>query len=164
MQIEKIFGILGLSASSAQLVTFVLVILAFAVVFWLLVGRKRLHAVLMNIYLAFVLTEAFPKDVIGTNVNVIVATFLAVILILTFFSKHTFDIQLSGSGLAYWQLFVMSLLEVGLIASISAFLVGDKVLLKFLSKDALFYLTSPWAKFAWFAMPLAFLVYINKKG
>ena len=165
MQLEKVFNSFGLSASSAQLVTLALVLLAVTVAFWLLVGRKRLHSVLMNIYISFVLTQAIPKDVIGVaNLNYLVVIFLAIIILLTVMGKYTFDIQLSGSGLAYWQLFVMSFLEVGLIVSIAAFFVGDKTLLKFLSKDALFYFTSPWAKFLWLALPLAFLVYINKKG
>ena len=164
MQLEKVFGSFGLPASDAQIVTLVLVLLAVTVAFWLLVGRKRLHAVLVNIYLSFILTQAIPKDILGANLNYLVVIFLAIILLLTFFGRYTFDIQLSGSGLAYWQLFVMSFLEVGLIVSIMAFFVGDKTLLKFVSKDALFYFSSPWAKFLWLALPLAFLVYINKKG
>lgn len=165
MQLEKVFGSFGLSAASAQLVTLLLVVLAVSVAFWLLVGRKRLHAVLMNIYLSFILVQAIPKDFIGAaNTNYYVVIFLAIIILLTVMGKYTFDIQLSGSGLAYWQLFMMSFLEVGLIVSIMAFFVGDKALLKFLSKSAIFYFTSPWAKFIWLALPLAFLVYINKKG
>ena len=164
MQLEKVFSSFGLSASSAELVTLVLVLLAITVAFWLLIGRFRLHSVLLNIYISFALVGAIPKDVIGANVNLLVLIFLILIILLTLMGKYTFDIHLSGSGLAYWQLLLMSFLEVGLIASIMATFVGDKTLLKFISKDALFYFSSPWAKFLWLALPLAFLAYINKRG
>lgn len=164
MQLEKIFRTFGLSVSSAELVTLVLVVLAITVAFWLLVGRFRLHSVLINIYISFALVWTLPKDFIGTNTNLSVMLFLISIVLLTLMGKYTFDIHLSGSGLAYWQIFTMSFLEVGLIISIIAAFIGDKTLLKFVSKDAIFYFSSPWARFLWLAMPLAFLVYINKRG
>ncbi|EKE25875.1 MAG: hypothetical protein ACD_5C00011G0001 [uncultured bacterium] len=164
MQLEKIFRILGLSVTSAEIVTLVLVILAITVAFWLLVGRFRLHSVLINIYISFSLVWAIPKDVVGTSPNLSVMLFLISVILLTLLGKYTFDIHLSGSGLAYWQIFTMSFLEVGLIVSILAAFIGEKTLIKFVSKDALFYFTSPWAKFLWLALPLAFLVYINKRG
>lgn len=164
MQLEKLFKSLGLSVASAELVTLVLVILAITVAFWLLVGRFRLHSVLINIYISFALAGALPKQIIGTNTTLLILLFMISIVLLTLMGKYTFDIHLSGSGLAYWQIFIMSFLEVGLIMSLLAGFVGDKTLLKFLSKDALFYFSSPWAKFLWLAMPLAFLIYINKRG
>lgn len=164
MQLEKIFRTFGLSVSSAELVTLVLVVLAITVAFWLLVGRFRLHSVLINIYISFALVWTLPKDFIGTNTNLSVMLFLISIVLLTLMGNYTFDIHLSGSGLAYWQIFTMSFLEVGLIISIIAAFIGDKTLLRFVSKDAIFYFSSPWARFLWLAMPLAFLVYINKRG
>lgn len=165
MQLEKIFKSFGLSVTSAELVTLLLVMLAITVAFWLLVGRFRLHSVLINIYISFALIGALPKDMVGTNGSTLsVMLFLIGIVLLTLMGKYTFDIHLSGSGLAYWQIFTMSFLEVGLITSLLAGFVGDKTLLKFVSKEALFYFTSPWAKFLWLAMPLAFLIYINKRG
>lgn len=164
MQLEKVFKSLGLSVASAELVTLLLVMLAITVAFWLLVGRFRLHSVLINIYISFALVWAIPADFIGKNSTLSIMLFLIGIVLLTLMGKYTFDIHLSGSGLAYWQIFVMSFLEIGLITSLMVFFVGDKFLLKFVSKDALFYFSSPWAKFFWLAMPLAFLIYINKKG
>lgn len=164
MQLEKIFKSFGLSVASAELVTLLLVMLAVTVAFWLLVGRFRLHSVLINIYISFALVGALPKDLIGTNTVMSVLLFMIGIVLLTLMGKYTFDIHLSGSGLAYWQIFTMSFLEVGLITSLLAGFVGDKTLLKFVSKEALFYFSSPWAKFLWLALPLAFLIYINKKG
>lgn len=164
MQLEKIFRTLGLSVASAELVTLILVILAITVAFWLLVGRFRLHSVLINIYISFALVGALPKETMGTNSTLSIMLFLIAIVLLTLMGKYTFDIHLSGSGLAYWQIFTMSFLEVGLIVSLLAGFVGDKTLLKFVSKEALFYFSSPWAKFLWLSMPLAFLIYINKRG
>lgn len=164
MQLEKVFHGLGLSVSLAETVTLLLVILAVTVIFWLVIGRFRLHSVLINIYISFALVQATPKELMGTIPNFSVIVFLALIIILTLLGKYTFDIHLSGSGLAYWQIFTMSFLEVGLIISILVLFVGDKQLLKFVSKDALFYFSSPWARFLWLLLPLGFLVYINKRS
>ncbi|MEI8344242.1 MAG: hypothetical protein WCF93_04805 [Candidatus Moraniibacteriota bacterium] len=164
MQLEKIFHSFGLSASLAELVTVLLVMLAIAVILWLVVGKKRLHNSVMNIYLSFALVQVLPTDLISTNKNLPVLVFLSLVILLTLIGKYTFDIGLSGSGLAYWQIFLMSFLEVGAIFSISVSFLGDKQLLQYVSKDALFYFTSPWAKFSWLAMPLLFLIYINKSN
>ena len=164
MQLEKVFRILGLSVNLAEIVTLVLVLLAITVAFWLLVGRFRLHSVLINIYISFALVQAFPKNMTGTNTNLLILLFLISVVLLTLMGKYTFDIHLSGSGLAYWQIFVMSFLEVGLIASILIFFISDKTLIKFVSEDALFYFSSPWARFLWLILPLTFLIYINKRG
>ncbi len=164
MQLEKIFHSFGLSASLAELVTVLLVMLAIAVIFWLAVGKKRLHNSVMNIYLSFALVQVLPIDLIGTSKNLPVLIFLILLVLLTLIGRYTFDIGLSGSGLAYWQIFLMSFFEVGAIFSVVATFLGDKQLLQYVSKDALFYFTSPWAKFSWLALPLLFLIYINKSN
>lgn len=164
MQLEKIFRSFGLSSSIAELVTVLLVMLAIAVVLWLAVGKKRLHNSVMNIYLSFALVHVLPTDLIGNNKNLPMLIFLILLVLLTLIGRYTFDIGLSGSGLAYWQIFLMSFLEVGAIFSILAGFFGDKELLKYVSKDALFYFSSPWAKFLWLASPLLFLIYINKSN
>jgi hypothetical protein len=164
MQLEKIFHSFGLSASLAEMATVVLVMLAIAVVFWFAVGKKRLHSSVMNIYLSFTIVQVLPSDLIGTNKNLPLLIFLILMVVLTFMGKYTFDIGLSGSGLAYWQIFLMSFLEIGAIFSILAYFLGDKELLKYVSKEALFYFTSPWARFAWLSLPLLFLIYINKSN
>ncbi len=164
MQLEKIFHSFGLSASLAELVTVFLVMLAIAVILWLVVGKKRLHNSVMNIYLSFALVQVLPVNLISTNKNLSVLIFLILLVVLTLIGNYTFDIGLSGSGLAYWQIFLMSFFEVGAVFSITASFLGDKQLLQYVSKDALFYFTSPWAKFTWLALPLLFLIYINKRN
>lgn len=164
MQLEKIFRSFGLSSSLAELVTVLLVMLAIAVIFWLVIGKKRLHNSVMNIYLSFALVQVLPAEMVGANRNLPVLIFLILMALLTLMGKYTFDIGLSGSGLTYWQIFLMSFLEVGAIFSVLISYFGDKELLKYVSRDALFYFSSPWAKFLWLAMPLLFLIYINKSG
>ena len=162
MQLEKIFRSLGLSSSLAEIVTVFLVMLAIAIIFWLVIGKKRLHNSVMNIYLAFTLVQVLPAEIVGVNKNLPVLMFLILMVLLTLIGKYTFDIGLSGSGLTYWQILLMSFLEVGAIFSILISYIGDKELLKYVSKDALFYFSSPWAKFLWLTLPLLFLIYINK--
>jgi hypothetical protein len=164
MQLEKVFRTFGLSSSLAELVTVVLVMLAIAVILWLVVGKKRLHNSVMNIYLSFALVQVLPVNLISTTKNLSVLIFLILLVVLTLIGNYTFDIGLSGSGLAYWQIFLMSFFEVGAIFSVVVAFLGDKQLLQYISKDALFFFSSPWAKFTWLALPLLFLIYINKSN
>ncbi|MEI7621035.1 MAG: hypothetical protein WCJ51_00705 [Candidatus Moraniibacteriota bacterium] len=162
MQLEELFRGFGLSVFMAEFITLFLVLLVISIIFWLAVGRFKLHSALCNIYLSFALVQVLPAQMMEFGKNIPALAFLILLVALTLLGKFTFDIHLSGSGLSYWKVFLMSFLEVGAIFSILIGFISDKELLRYISKDALFYFSSPWAKFAWLALPLLFLIYINK--
>lgn len=105
-----------------------------------------------------------PADVLDFNKYAQIIAFFLFLVALTLMNRFLFDIHQSGSGLALWQVFAMSFLQVGLILSIVLVFVPAKEVLKYLSKDALFYFTSIWARLAWMALPLLFLIFVNKRA
>jgi hypothetical protein len=163
MQLDQIFMNLGLAKSSAALVTLVVVLLVASTIFWLLIGRFRLHNFLINVYVSYALLQVLPKELLAFTPNAAVLLFLIFIVVLTLMNKYLFDIHQQGSGLAIWQVYIMSALEVVLVVSIIISLMPTKDVLAYISKDALQYFTLPWWKFLWMILPLAFLIFIKKR-
>lgn len=164
MQLDALFAGLGLSRSSIELLTLVFVMFFVSVIFWLLIGRFRLHNFLINTYISYALVQVMPTDALAMSKYAPIVLFFLFIVVLTLMNEYLFDIHQTGSGLALWQVFMMSFLEVGLLLSIIVPYVPQKELLKVVSKEALLYFSSPWAKVGWMAVPLVFLVVVNKRG
>ena len=164
MQLDKIFLKMGLTSSSIELLTLVFVLFFISVIFWLLIGRFRLHNFLINTYISFAAVQVMPKDVLTLNAYTPVILFFLFVVVLTLMNHYLFDIHQVGSGLALWQVFVMSFLQVLMLVSIILPYMPTKELLKYVSKDAIGYFTMPWARVIWMFLPLLFLVVVNKRG
>lgn len=163
MQLDKLFSSFGLASSVAELVTLLLVLLVFSTVFWLLIGRFRLHNFLINIYISLALLQVVPEEVMDFSPNASVLIFLIFIVLLTLMNKYLFDIHQSGSGMALWQVFVMSFLEVVLLLSVIISFLPTKLVIKYISKNSLGYFVDPWWTFAWMILPLAFLIFVRRR-
>lgn len=163
MQLDKLFSQFGLASTSAELVTLVLVLLVLSTIFWLLIGRFRLLNFLINIYIAYSILHLMPADTIGFSKYSSVLIFLVIVTLLTILNKYLFDIHQSGSGMALWQVFVMSFLEVVLLLSIIFTFLPAKDITAYISKSSLGYFIDPWWKLAWVILPLAFLMFVKKR-
>jgi hypothetical protein len=164
MQLSQIFQNLGLAGAMAELATLLLVIFASSAVFWLLIGRFRLHNFLINTYISFALAQVIPKDIMSFNKYSYLLLFLILIVLLTLINKYLFDIHQYGSGLALWQVLVMSFLEIMLLLSIIFYLLPTSEILQYISKNYLIYFLDPLYRVLWMAMPLLFLVVVKKRN
>ena len=164
MKLETLFATLGLSSTTGELITLAVVLLIVSTAFWLLVGKFRLYNILIDIYISLALLQVilpvFPD--FGKSTPMIVFSVLMVLLILL--DRYLFEIHISGSGMKIWEVCVISFLEVGLMTSIILAYVAQKEVLKYLSAGSLEYLISPWARVAWLAVPLVFIIIINKRS
>ena len=163
MQLNQIFQNLGLAKSATELITLILVILAASWVFWLFIGRFRLHNFLINTYVSFALVQIIPKDIMSFTAYSSLLLFFISIILLTLANKYLFDIHQYGSGLAIWQVFVMSFLEIMLLLSIVFSFLPDKEILKYISENYLSYFIDPWWKVLWMVLPLLFLIVVKKR-
>lgn len=163
MQLDKLFLKFGLASSAAELVTLILVLLVLSTVFWLLVGRFRLHNFLINIYIALAILQVVPADIMDFSKNSSVLVFLILVVLLTLLNKYLFDIHQSGSGLALWQVFVMSFFEVVLLLSIIISFLPVKEAAIYISKNSLSYFSDPIWRLTWMVLPLAFLVFVKRR-
>jgi hypothetical protein len=163
MQLDKLFLKFGLASSAAELVTLVLVLLVLSTIFWLLIGRFRLHNFLINIYISLAILQVIPADIMAFSKNSSVLVFLILVTLLTLLNKYLFDIHQSGSGLALWQVFAMSFLEVVLLLSIIISFFPIKDVTVYISKNSLSYFVAPLWQLTWMVAPLAFLVFVKKR-
>ncbi|KKP94787.1 MAG: hypothetical protein US25_C0061G0005 [Candidatus Moranbacteria bacterium GW2011_GWE1_36_7] len=163
MQLDKLFLNFGLAASVAEMVTLVLVLLVLSTIFWLLIGRFRLHNFLINMYISLALLSVIPSNVMSFSKNSSIILFLIFVILLTLMNKYLFDIHQSGSGMALWQVFLMSFFEVVLLLSIIFSFLPAKDVAKYVSKNSLSYFIDPWWSFAWMILPLAFLIFVKKR-
>lgn len=162
MQLNQIFQNLGLAKSVTEIVTLVLVILAASAIFWFLIGRFRLHNFLINTYISFALAQVVPKDLMSLNKYSYLILFFILVFLLTLANKYLFDIHQYGSGLAIWQVLVMSFLEIMLLLSIVLPFLPSKEILQYISADYLKYFIDPWWRVLWMVMPLLFLIIVKK--
>lgn len=148
----------------AELSAIGLVLLVISVVFWLLIGRFRLHNALINIYISFaILQVAYAEIAVFGKYGPLLA-FMIMVVFLTLVDSNLFEIHLSGSGLAIWQVIVLSFLEAGLLVSVVSSLIPEKQILKFISVGSFEYFVSPLTSILWMVMPLLFLVIIGRRG
>ncbi|NTW27167.1 MAG: hypothetical protein HGA36_02485 [Candidatus Moranbacteria bacterium] len=163
MQLDKIFMNFGLASGAAEMATLALVLLVLSTLFWVLIGRFRLHNFLINIYISLAILQFIPSDIMSFTRNSSILFFLIIVTLLTLLNPYLFDIHQSGSGLALWQVFMMSFLEVLLLLSIIISALPAKDAALYISKNSLVYFTYPWWKLAWIIAPLAFLVFVKRR-
>jgi hypothetical protein len=164
MKLDAIFASLGLSATMGELITIVVAILVISTAFWLIIGKFRLYNVLIDIYVSLALLQVIFPVVPDFGKSTYMLVFLVLLILFILLDKYLFDIHVSGSGMAIWEVCVVSFLEIGLIASIILSYVSKSDVLEYISSDSLFYFISDWARVAWMVIPLVFIIIINKRG
>jgi hypothetical protein len=163
MELDKVFQNLGIAGSVAEMATLALVLVVASMVFWLIIGRFRLHNFLINIYISFALVNVIPQELMSFTKNSSILLFLIFVVFLTLMNRYIFDIHQSGSGLAIWQVMVMSFLEMVLLFSIILSYLPNKDILKYFSKGSSIYLIDPWWRVLWMILPLLFLIFVKKR-
>ncbi len=163
MQLDKLFQTFGLTSSVAELTTLALVLLLASAIFWVLIGRFRLHNFLINMYISLAILYVIPPDLMSSSRHTPVLAFLIIVVLLTLLNKYLFDIHQQGSGLALWQVFLMSFFEVVLLLSIIISALPIKDVSIYIAKDSLSYFIDPWWRLGWMVAPLAFLVFVRRR-
>ena len=163
MNFNSIFSQIGVPASMAQDVMFLLVIALVSFIFGMLIGKHRLITVLINIYASFAILKVVPGGYL-TTYSAVLLFFFAVLVALTILGKSLFEISISGSGSGFlWRVFMVSFLEVALLASITLSIMPKKEALLYVSKTVYGYMVLPNAQFLWMVAPLAALFIIHKR-
>ncbi len=163
MNLDLLLSNLGVSKAFTQDISLLIIIALVSFVFGTFIGRHRLVAILVNIYVAISLISAVPSKFF-TSYNYELLAFLAIVVGMTIFAKKLFEIQLSGAGSGFlWRVFAISFLEVVLIISVIFTIIPKKEALNYVSDTAYGYLTGEWWKLIWMAAPLVFLIINNKR-
>lgn len=145
--------------------TLLLLMAGVGVALGMIFGRFRLVNILINIYIAFAAVVVLPESISDMFKYSEVLLFFGAIVVLTLLGDYLFDIHMSGSGPGFfWRLIVMSFLEMGLVVSLVTYFVSRADVLEYISKNMYFYFASDYARVFWFAVPILFVFYLNKKS
>jgi hypothetical protein len=154
---------LGISTGMSQdiMLLFVLVFISF--LFGMFIGRHKLIAVLVNIYVSYALVNVIPANFFS-DPTYRALVFLILIVGLTLLGKRMFDIYISGAGSGFlWRIFAMSFLEVVLLLSIVISLLPKKEALSYVSASSYGYLATDPMKLIWMIAPLVFMFFVQRR-
>jgi hypothetical protein len=138
-----------------------------ALLYGLSLGKDRIIAIMVSIYMALAVVAALPEFVLNIKVNdsytVQITAFLSVFIVLFFLlSRQAVLNALAPSGEGkWWQTLVFSVLHVGLLISVTLSFMPSSVLTKF-SALTQYIFTNEWTKFGWIAAPIVAMILVGR--
>ena len=168
----SIFQNLGLTDSLNWTGIFIFLVVAF--LYGLSLGRNRLVTLTLGTYFSFILTQNIPweglsflgfKETPSSSIQIFI--FLALILGFYFLIPHSAfrsALKLGGRGRGnWWQVFLLSILQIGLIFEAITTFLSAKVLAN-LNPLAKTFFVGDWQAFLWFFLPILALMFLRSKG
>ena len=138
-----------------------------ALLYGLSLGKDRIIAIMVSIYMALAVVAALPEFVLNIKVNdsytVQITAFLSVFIVLFFLlSRQAVLNALAPSGEGkWWQTLVFSVLHVGLLVSVTLSFMPVSILGKF-STLTQYIFTNDWTNFGWIAAPIVAMILIGR--
>ena len=155
---------MGLAASLTQDITLLLVVVLASFLLGVFVGRSKLVSILVNTYISFALVSVIPAAYLAVNYTYKLLALLILIVALTIWGKRIFEISFSGVGSGFmWKIFVISFLEVVLILSMVVSMMPKKEALSYVSLSSYGYLITDPMRLVWTAVPLLFLLFVQRR-
>jgi uncharacterized membrane protein len=158
MDINTTLAQFGISDQLAKDTVLLIVIFIFGFIYGMLLSHHKLMSALANIYVAFAVINALPREMpVTANTKIII--FLAIIVLLTILSRRFFDIAFAGFGAnKIWKIYTVSVLEIILILSIVFSIMSKTEATKYVSNTANHYLAGDWFRLVWMVAPLIFML------
>lgn len=138
-----------------------------ALLYGLSLGKDRIIAIMVSIYMALAVVAALPDFVLNIKINnsytLQVTAFLSVFIILFFLlSRQAVLNSLSpNSSGKWWQTLIFSILHVGLLISVTLSFMPPQILEKFSSLTQYIF-TNEWTKFGWIIAPILAMIFIGR--
>lgn len=138
-----------------------------ALLYGLSLGKDRIIAIMVSIYMALAVVAALPEFVLNIKVNdsytVQITAFLSVFIVLFFLLSRqaVLNALAPSSDGKWWQTLIFSILHVGLLVSVTLSFMPSTVLHKF-SPLTQYIFTNEWTNFAWIIAPIAAMILIGR--
>jgi len=153
---------LGIAKQYAGDVWLLIIFLIIGIILSILVSKKNLGALILAVYISFVVMSAsyFISDYSGVKV-----IFLGIIIFLVFNGvKKAFPFSMKGSGIISWSKTIfLSLVIVGMIGSIILGWFSSQELEEFFTPLSKRLLISKEARFVWSVLPLGVILLFNNR-
>lgn len=139
-----------------------------ALLYGMSLGKDRIIAILVSIYMALAVVNALPDFVLNIKINenfsLQITAFISVFVVLFFLLSRSAilnSMDTSSQG-KWWQVIIFSLLHVGLLISVSLSFMPAMFLTKF-SAVTQFIFTNEWTKFAWIIAPIIAMIFFGRR-
>lgn len=138
-----------------------------ALLYGLSLGKDRIIAIMVSIYMALAVVAALPDFVLNIKVNenytLQVTAFIAVFVVLFFLlSRQAVLNSLSpGNQGKWWQVILFSILHVGLLVSVTLSFMPPEMVGKF-SELTQYIFTNEWTRFGWIIAPIVAMIFIGR--
>lgn len=136
-----------------------------SLVLGLYLGRSQLINAVLYAYIAVAILGALPDQTISFSPEYGRLTiFVTLLVVMIVMGDYLFDIHVSNvSSDFFWRILVMSFLTVGMLLSIVFSLLPKGIVLEYVSSGTRGYFVGPWIQVVWLALPLVFLLFVNKR-
>ncbi|MBI2416287.1 MAG: hypothetical protein HYV33_06570 [Candidatus Kerfeldbacteria bacterium] len=138
-----------------------------ALLYGLSLGKDRIIAIMVSIYMALAVVAALPEFVLNIKVNdsytVQITAFFSVFVVLFFLlSRQAVLNALSPDGHGkWWQVLLFSVLHVGLLVSVTMSFLPPNLLAKFSPLSQMIF-TQEWTKFSWIMAPIIAMMLVGR--
>lgn len=148
--------------------TFVIVFFVVgALLYGLSLGKDRIIAILVSIYMALAVVNALPQFVLNIRFNenftVQITTFVSVFVVLFFLLSRSAILASLGPGEQgrWWQVIIFSILHVGLLLSVTMSFLPLNILNNFSPLMRQIF-TQEWSRFAWIIAPILAMIIFGR--
>lgn len=154
-----------LPGSIAGDISFWLFFVAASLSLGLYLGRAQLVNVVLYAYIATAIMNVLPDSVFSlVPVYGRVSVFAAMLILMILMSDYLFDIHIANvSADFFWRILMMSFLTVGMLLSIVLPLLPHGLLVGYVSTATQGLFVGEWIQVTWLALPLIFLLFVNKR-
>lgn len=138
-----------------------------ALLYGMSLGKDRIIAIMVSIYMALAVVAALPEFVLNIKVNenytFQITAFIAVFVVLFFLlSRQAVLTALAPSSDGrWWQVLLFSVLHVGLLVSVTLSFMPPEVLSKF-SDTTVYIFTNEWTAFGWIIAPIVAMMIVGR--
>lgn len=137
-----------------------------ALLYGLTLGKDRIIAIIVSIYIALAVVHALPdfvfNVVLNQNYTLQITAFIGVFIVLFFMlSRQAMLNAVSDNNGKWWQVILFSFLHVGLLISVTMSFLPPIMLAKF-SGFTLWLFTDQWSQFGWIITPVIAMIFFNK--
>lgn len=140
-----------------------------ALLYGISLGKDKIIAILVSIYMALAVVNALPDFVLNIKVNdnftLQVTAFVSVFVVLFFLLSRSAilnSLDTSSQG-KWWQVLIFSFLHVGLLVSVTLSFMPTPFVLKF-SELTRFIFTNEWTNFGWIIAPIMAMIFFGRRG
>ena len=145
-------------------ISFLLLFVGGSLALSFVLGRTRLLSVVVFSYVALAFVSVAPNGWFSPVSEGKAIVFLALLVFLVMVGDYIFDIHISNPTSTFFsRVLVMGCLGTGLAFSMALSLVSRSFALRFLSPTVYGYFSNSWARLAWMAAPLLFLLFVNRR-